>query len=331
MEIDFIPNLVGEIFIMNQKELRKYKKNNLAALFKITSRCNDFCKFCIERKFIEAERDDLSFEEIKNNFKYLKDNFSLDYLVITGGEPTLHPDFLKIIDYFYDKGMEFRIITNLLRLKDKSFFKKILPYFSLNKNRIIGSVNDLPINKMAIDRIEGLKNVLKYKLPLMLIVVVYKDNLESLAELILYLANLFKEYKYNKSINIELRLMYIEGTLKSLLKDSLPTDFKEIKKFVQKAVDTADSLGVTTTLWNFPLCYLDKVPKLLDRTIQKRRQRKLLKVNKDFQLADIQIRDFEEYFRKSKDCLDCPYNNYCSGIDNAYITKYHFPKFRPFY
>ena len=323
---------------MRENKYRARKKFHSAALFKITSRCNDLCKFCIERKFIEMKRENLSFKEIKNNFEYLKDNFNLDYVIITGGEPTLHPNFIKIIDYFYGQGTEFRIITNLLKFRNKDFFKKILPYFleknktdrTVNRNKVIGSINDLPINNSAIGRIEGLKNVLKQKLPLMLITVIYKDNLEFLPELIQYLDNLFKRYKYNKPINIELRLIYIEGTLDSLLKISLPTDFKKIKKFVQKTIDIADSLGITLTLWNFPLCYLGEIPRLQGKTIQERRKRKLLKVNKDSQLRKIQVRDFEEYFKKSQACSSCLYNDYCSGIDGAYITKYHFPQLKPY-
>ncbi|TSC92346.1 MAG: radical SAM domain-containing protein [Candidatus Berkelbacteria bacterium Licking1014_85] len=322
---------------MNLKELEKNRRNNIAVLFKITSRCNDNCEFCIERKFMKKRRADLSFEEIKKNFEYLNNKFKLDYAVITGGEPTLHPDFLKILGYFHKKGIEFRVITNLLKFSDKRFFKKILPYFlsaqRINlvsrENKIIGSINDLPIDRLASGRIEGLKNLLRHKIPLMLTIVIYNGNLRYLQELIRYLHDLFRENNYNRLISIELRLIYIEGTLKSLLKKSLPTDFRKVKESAQRAVETANSLGITITLWNFPLCYLDNLPRFLDKTIQERRQRKLLKVNKDFQLKKIQVRDFEEYFKKNRSCSSCKYNNYCSGIDSAYIKKYHFPPLKP--
>jgi MoaA/NifB/PqqE/SkfB family radical SAM enzyme len=318
---------------MNKQEFKKCRQNNIGVLFKVTSQCNDNCKFCIERKFMRKNRKNLSLKEIRNNFEYLKDNFRVDYVVITGGEPTLHPDFFKIIDYFYKKGIEFRIITNLLNFSNEKFTKKAMPYFSSAKeldfsgkeNKIIGSINDLPLNAAAAKRIAGLENVLKRGFPLMLIVVIYKDNLESLPELISYLSNLFKKHRYAKPMNMELRMIYIEGTLKSLLEASLPTDFPKIKHSVQKAIKTADSLGITLTLWNFPLCYLDNVPRFKDESIRERKQRKLLKVNKDFQLKNIQMRDFEEYFEKDKSCSGCKLNDYCSGIDGAYITKYHFP------
>ena len=53
---------------MNKREFKECQENNLVALFKINSYCNDYCKFCIERENIKKEKDNLSFEEIKNNF-----------------------------------------------------------------------------------------------------------------------------------------------------------------------------------------------------------------------------------------------------------------------
>jgi len=316
---------------MNQKEFKKYQLESTIALFKITARCNDSCQFCIEREYTEKGIADMSFRDIRNNFEYLRDNFNLDYLIITGGEPTLHSDLVKIVDYFYKQKIQFKLITNLLNFSQGNFLRKILSYFPSNKdNRIIGSINDLPINKLAVKRITGLKKLLGYKIPFSLITVIYKRNLESLPDLIIYLNKLFKKYHYEQPINLEFRLIYLGDTLKSLLKTSLPTDFQKIKQFSQQAIETANSLGITLTLWNFPFCYLEQIPQYRDKSIKERRQRKLLKVSQDFQLEKIQVRDFEECFDKPKTCLDCRYNNDCSGIEKAYLEKYNFPSLKPF-
>jgi len=310
---------------MKKRKIVKYKKENIAALFKITVRCNDNCNFCIERKYAKKNLKDLSLKEIEDNFNYLRNNFDLDHVIITGGEPTIHKNFLKILDYFYKEGVEFKIITNLLYFNNDIFLKKILKYFPINKNnRIIGSINNLPISEVDIKRMSGLENFLKYKLPIMLIIVISKDNLESLSDLIVHLHKLFKKYDYKK-MNIEFRLIYIGDTLKSLLKKSLPTDFKKIKKHVQKAIKTANLLGVNIIFWNFPLCYIDNLPRFQDETIEKRRQRKLLKVSKNFQFKKIKIRNFKECFTKNNNCMNCKYNNCCSGIEGNYFSEYNFP------
>lgn len=324
---------------MKPEELKKYQQNDMAALFKVTSRCNDNCSFCIEKKFMKKERDDLSLAEIKENFNYLQERFKISYAVISGGEPTLHADFFGILDYFHKEGVEFRFITNFIKLGENRFFKKLLPYFPARRgqtgpsreNKIIGSINDLPgAGATAGKRIVGLKNVLRHSLPLMLIIVIYKKNVEKLSNLIFYLAGLFKQYGYDKPVNIELRLIYIEGTLNSLLKKSLPDNFKQIQESARKAVLMANGLGVTVTFWNFPLCYLENLPSFQDKSIQERRRRKLLKINKDFQRRKIKARDFEEYLKKAPACTKCKYDNLCSGIDGIYLEKYHFSPLRPF-
>ena len=313
---------------MNKKEIIKIKKESVAALFKITANCDDYCNFCIERKYTKKGLEDISLKEVKDNFNYLRNNFHLDYIIITGGEPTLHNDFFEILDYFNKEKIEFRIITNLLNFNNDIFLKKTLHHFPSSKNnKIIGSINNLPINKIDAKRMSGLENFLKNKLPIMLIVVITNNNLESLSDLVIYLHKLFKKYHYEK-INIEFRLIYIGDTLKSLLKKSLPIDFIKIKKYIQKAVKTANSLGVNIIFWNFPLCYIDNLPRFQDETIEKRRQRKLLKVSKDFQLEKIKIRDFEECFVKNDICVNCKYNNCCSGIEDDYLNKYEFPLFK---
>ena len=56
----------------------------------------------------------------------------------------------------------------------------------------------------------------------------------------------------------------------------------------------------------------------------------VLKVDKDFQMENVRIRDNQEYFKKEKCCSNCKYDIYCSGIHPDYINKYHFPKLAPF-
>lgn len=303
----------------------KYKRK-YSVIFKITSRCNDSCDFCIEKENIEQGEKDLSLSEIKNNFQYLKRKYSPDLYIITGGEPTLHPDFFKIIDYFHKKKANFRIITNLIKFNEADFVSRLFPYFLYGRREIIGSINELPReNKLEKLRIRGFEKILELKIPVMLITVIYNNNLANLAKLVRYLARLLKKHNFLGQLCIEFRMIYIEGTSKVLLKKSLPTDFLKIKELVQLAVDVAESLGIAIILWNFPLCYLDRIPQNVNKKLKQRCQRILLKVNKDFQLEKVDKRDFLKYFLKIRECSTCPYKDICSGIDRAYIFRYNFP------
>ena len=306
-------------------------------LFKITSECNDFCSFCLEYKFIKSGRPPLSFEEFKKNYYYLKEKFRPNYAILTGGEPTLHPQFFEMLNFLKQQGESFRFITNLLKFNEKDFLKRLKPIFSNfingnqeNLSKIIASINDLPEkNQIAKKRFLGLKKALLMKLPLMVTVVIYRGNLDDLPELSRRLKSLFEKYAPDKSLHVEFRLIYIEGTYPKLLKLSLPTNFENIKKAVETSIQILDTPKIKVTLWNFPLCYLDNPEKAKNEAIAERQARRLIKIHNDGQLEKVEIRDWEIYLKPHRECLNCQLKNFCSGIDKAYIIKYHFPRLKP--
>lgn len=75
----------------------------------LTETCNLNCDYCIRGKkarvFIEKER---LFKIIKENEK----NFRNAQILLTGGEPTLHPDFLEILNYVKEYTRDVSINTN---------------------------------------------------------------------------------------------------------------------------------------------------------------------------------------------------------------------------
>lgn len=312
-------------------------RRHYSAIFKIISQCNDFCDFCLEYKFIKSGRPPLSLEEFKKNYFYLKKKFHPDYVILTGGEPTLHPQFFEILDFLKKQRATFRIITNLLKFNEKDFLKKLKVYFSnfrgkkqASQSKIIVSINDLSEKgRIAKERFEGLKKALKLGLPLMITTVIYRDNLKDLPEISKRLKNLFRRYATDGFLHIEFRMIYIEGTSPELLKKSLPINFQKVKNSVEAAMRVLDVPKVNVTLWNFPLCYLDNPIKFKDKSLIERQVRRLIKIHKNAQLKNAQIRNWEIYLKKNLACQKCSLNNYCSGIDQAYIRKYDFPQLRP--
>lgn len=323
---------------MNLQEFEDCQKHHNALLFKITSRCNDFCKFCIEYKFIKSRRADLSLKEIKDNYFYFKDKFKIDYIILTGGEPTLHLEFFEIIDFFKKQGIGFRVITNLLKFNETNFLEEFKPFFLDFKNkeqenltRVIVSINDLPgFHPSALKRMNGLRKALKYNLPLMVTVVIYQDNLEYLPRLALYLKKLFEKNVPSITLYIEFRLLYIEGTLDSLLKKSLPRDFNRLKYSMEEVVNILDSSKVRLSLWNFPLCYINNSKQVQNTGIDNKLARRFIKINKDLQFKDVEVRNWEAYLKYYPECKKCKLKNICSGVDKYHIQKYNYPPLSSF-
>lgn len=103
--------------------------NNIREIcINITRRCNLHCTYCYVYDFVNQknrkEKMDLSFEQIKQ-----KINLSMiDGVYLTGGEPFMHPEIKKIINYFFENSKKINIATNALLLDDD------ILHFMSNKN-----------------------------------------------------------------------------------------------------------------------------------------------------------------------------------------------------
>ena len=73
----------------------------------ITNRCNLNCKMCIRGK---NYGNDIDFQTLKESS--LIDDISEDTLVITGGEPTLHKDFVQIVKHICKYAKNVAVTTN---------------------------------------------------------------------------------------------------------------------------------------------------------------------------------------------------------------------------
>lgn len=75
----------------------------------LTENCNLNCDYCIrgKKKYIYVEKEKL-FKIIKEN----ESNFKNAQILLTGGEPTLHPDFIEILNYVKEHSKSVSINTN---------------------------------------------------------------------------------------------------------------------------------------------------------------------------------------------------------------------------
>jgi MoaA/NifB/PqqE/SkfB family radical SAM enzyme len=318
---------------MNSQEYKDCQKHHNAILYKVISKCNDSCPFCLEYKFIKSNRPPLALQEFKRNYLYFKKRFNIDYVILTGGEPTLHPEFFKMIEFIKNKGVGFRFITNLIKFNDHNFLEKLRPCFTDFKNdlqrqqtKIIASINDPSSHSLlARERIRGLKNALEYKFPLMVTIVVYRGNIKKLTELVLELEDIISRVSPRRKYHIEFRPMYVEGTEEFLLKESLPKNFNELMGQIEKLISLVQGKNLIVTFWNLPLCYLKNYRRVENNTVKDRQSRRLIKVSKDAQLDKVEVRNWENFLKSYRECRECQLRFKCSGIDKAYIEKYGYP------
>ena len=89
-------------------------------------RCNFNCSYCDEFTHDNKSKH-LDFETAKKTVDKITEKLSDKTIKInlTGGEPTVNPEFEKILDYMYNKGIDVGVTTNGSRTLE--FYKKILP------------------------------------------------------------------------------------------------------------------------------------------------------------------------------------------------------------
>ncbi len=74
----------------------------------INSKCNKGCSFCFAKD--TRDGDDMTFDYFKELLKF----HQYGPIKLLGGEPTLHPDFLKMVNYAVNHGVNVTVISNFL-------------------------------------------------------------------------------------------------------------------------------------------------------------------------------------------------------------------------
>lgn len=91
------------------------------ASFELTYRCNERCRHCyLEDCGSRPDIGILPFSIWKKVIDELAD-MGCAYVLVTGGEPTLHPDFLPFCRHIVDRGMLLNLYTNGLAVSDSLF------------------------------------------------------------------------------------------------------------------------------------------------------------------------------------------------------------------
>lgn len=108
-------------FIVTQ--ILKDPFNPAYATFKVTSKCNLRCTFC-SPYYYSGELGEVSTERVKKIIDNLR-NSSIVVLSFEGGEPTLRPDILDLLEYAHDGSFYVMLTTNGYRLRDENFLSKL--------------------------------------------------------------------------------------------------------------------------------------------------------------------------------------------------------------
>jgi len=171
-----------------------HDQHSCIALIEITKRCNLNCEVCFANGGSGKDLELDLIEKMMDFFMAAEDN-KAEILQISGGEPTVHPDILKIIDMARNKGFKYVMLnTNGLKIaEDESFarelgkfkggFEVYLQFDGLN-DEIYKALRGKPLVDI---KKKALSNLAKYAVPVTLVCTVAGGiNDKNLGEIIVY-------------------------------------------------------------------------------------------------------------------------------------------------
>ncbi len=78
--------------------------------FHLTDRCNLNCQHCLRDPGLQPR--DLALPVLERVLGEARTVYAVEHVALTGGEPTLHPQFLHVLDAIAAHGMSWHMVTN---------------------------------------------------------------------------------------------------------------------------------------------------------------------------------------------------------------------------
>jgi MoaA/NifB/PqqE/SkfB family radical SAM enzyme len=281
--------------------------------------CNAKCLFCSQESF--DKKLNAPFKEILKRILIGKKQ-GYSRLGVSGGEPLINPDILKIISFGKKVGFDFiRIQTNGIRLADRQFatalVKSGLTYCKFTGESHIQKTHDalVDLNGAYEKMLAGISNARDLKIRLGMNVLLNKQNIEKLPETVMFFAD------RGISDFVLIFPVYIGG---------MKTNFKRLGLSLSRAVPKikecmrlSDAHGFDVICLNVPPCFM-----------QDYRERA---VSYDFntKVTDVSGRQVDLDDRDSRGklfgeaCKKCVLMKKCGGANGDYVSLFGWKEFRP--
>ncbi len=234
-------------------------------------------------------------------------------LGLTGGEPTIHPDFLEIMKELRAMLPEntIAVTTNGRRFVYEKFTREVLKLNNLRFHIAVHSDNAkthdaITCSPGSFDQtIKGLENIFKYRNKSHMIelrIILLKQNYKDLDNICRFLYQKFPEAE-----RVCILFPEYEGRAEKNFKD-VSVSFPEVKSIVEKAVENWGKKMKNLHLYHFPLCVVDsRYWKHVLRSIPP---------------------DHHEIFFLEK-CDKCFYKRACLGVYKDYVNNFGSDHFTP--
>jgi molybdenum cofactor biosynthesis enzyme MoaA len=289
---------------------------NPRGLLRVNGHCNMSCAFC----FVDRTVPDIALEELGNDVRAMARG-GTRHLVLSGGEPTLHPQLADLIRLAASLGSfdTIEMQSNGVRCADLEYARTLV---DAGLNKITVSLHS--IDPEHSDRITRLPKAFAKTVQAMhafrqlgvltqVAHVITKANYKELPDTVRFLRTEFPAEGGHLSICFAIA----QGISDLVFQWVIPT-FSEIKPYVKEALDfcleTGVGFGGMIGQGGYPPCMLDG-----DLRYYRNKLDKVFKSD-----------DAESQFYKPEKCRACSFDAYCLGPRRSYVEHYGDAEITPF-
>ncbi len=320
--------------------------------------CNARCRFCY---YYLAELKGFWPKEVIMKEMDIAWKAGMKAIDFSGGEPTIHPDFIELIKYAKSKGFKtICTLTNGLRMADENFVKEMVEngindvLFSIHghNSQEHDYITQVPGSFEKI--IRSVENLKKYSIPFRINCTVTNINYR----------NLEKHAKlYNKleprQVNF---ILFNDFELADQLANQFSVKYSIASSYIKKAVDILKGRVPYINLRYIPFCFMRGYEKYIchypqkifdpfewsQRMLIKLTAKKVtptwkylgyffygflkshpkIKLSKDY-LEDICVSMRIRSYFKSEKCKKCKFNKICPGLEKSYFKIFGDSELKP--
>ncbi len=308
-------NRLDHVDFKNVSPFKTDSARQQRTLLRINGHCNMSCAFC----FVDRTVADFDAEQLEGDIHEFRKSGG-EHLVLSGGEPTLHPDLARLIAH--GKKLGFRTIeiqTNGVKTADPEYAKSLVDA-GLNKVTVsLHSVDAEHSDKITRlpkafgKSIQSIHNFRPLGVVTQIAHVITKSNYQELPKTFRFFSETFPEKGGHLSVCVA-----IAQGISDLVYTWVVPSFTEIKPFVKEALDHAQAHGIgfggMIGQGGYPPCMLDGELKYYEGVYDR------------VYLSD----DFDDQFYKAERCAECSFTSRCIGVRKAYVEAYGDEELRPF-
>lgn len=299
--------------------------------FFVISRCTNKCVFCSESYRMDGQ--EMAYEKIKDTL--IRERAKGAELVqLTGGEPTIHSKFLKILKFAKQLGYRTFIITNGAMLSSEAFCKKVMPYLDEIMFSVHGQnekIHDKITNNKGSFRklLEGIKNTKKY----------YNGAIKATTCLnninLPYLLDIAKLIDNFQIKDYQLMTVVPGGRGKENFYELTP-GLSVLKERIKEIANFCKEHSIQLRFSGVPMCILGENYNLSYDIYEAMKIDNKEKHNGIMELWREPGKYDSKEFRidmgrvKTRKCNECAKNDICGGIYYLYYDKYGDKELKPF-